>query len=344
MSEEFCKKYDDALWSHHCNNNVDLIIGGEFSRFKILRCSIPVKIRFIESNTHFFENYQTAIVELDETPIITFEKISLNRSIGRLQGFLTIFSEFTSRFPHMLGSSKKLLFAYGDNPCNEKCVCFCSNKDSDFLIPDFEFVNSYGYKHLHKTYQESIPWIDRLDKAYWRGADTSTRNYKLIENSPRIRVSLLAKQHESYIDAGIVSIENTKNFDIKKQLYDFLGIYKKPEPQETILNYRYQIDIDGNTNAWKGFYVKLLSGSPVLKVDSEFNFKQWYYHRLIPWVHYVPVKYDCSDLIEKIDFLRKNPLLAEYIGIEGQKFALNMTYEQEVNVAVGILMKAFNQT
>lgn len=61
----------------------------------------------------------------------------------------------------------------------------------------------------------------------------------------------------------------------------------------------------------------------------------------MPWVHYIPVAHDCSDLVKKIEFLRDNPVIAEAIGVQGQKVALSMTYEKEVNLAVGVLMKAF---
>ena len=33
---------------------------------------------------------------------------------------------------------------------------------------------------------------------------------------------------------------------------------------------------------------------------------QWYYHLLQPYVHYIPLKYDISDLEEKIIYMRKH--------------------------------------
>lgn len=33
---------------------------------------------------------------------------------------------------------------------------------------------------------------------------------------------------------------------------------------------------------------------------------EWYYDILKPWVHYVPVKRDLSDLVEKIEWLKEN--------------------------------------
>src|SRR3546814_15147305 len=73
-----------------------------------------------------------------------------------------------------------------------------------------------------------------------------------------------------------------------------------PEPQDRILDFKYQIDVDGNTNSWPGLFLKLLTGAPVLKVESEVGFQQWYYGALEPWQNFVPIKSDASDLLEKL--------------------------------------------
>lgn len=106
------------------------------------------------------------------------------------------------------------------------------------------------------------------------------------------------------------------------------------EPQDRILDYRYQIDVDGNTNSWPGLFLKLLSGSPVLKFESEAGFKQWYYPRLKPWENFVPVASDGSDLVEKLEWLRANPAQAQAIGENGRALALSLTYEDALDSAV----------
>jgi hypothetical protein len=57
------------------------------------------------------------------------------------------------------------------------------------------------------------------------------------------------------------------------------------------------LDIDGTVNAWDGFFWKLGSSSVVLKLES--HWEEWYYDQIEPWVHYIPVKGDGSDLYEK---------------------------------------------
>ena len=49
------------------------------------------------------------------------------------------------------------------------------------------------------------------------------------------------------------------------------------------------------SNSWSGLFTKLLTGSTVLKVESPMGFRQWYYDRLKPFEHYVPVRPDLAE-------------------------------------------------
>ena len=99
---------------------------------------------------------------------------------------------------------------------------------------------------------------------------------------------------------------------------------------EDFNKYKYQIDIDGNTNSWPGLFQKLLTRSPVLKVASPRGYRQWYYDRLRPWVNFVPVAQDMSDLIEKILWLRSHDDAGRRIGEAGKALADSLDYEGEI--------------
>jgi hypothetical protein len=105
------------------------------------------------------------------------------------------------------------------------------------------------------------------------------------------------------------------------------------------LRYRYQIDIDGNSNAWEGLFMRLLTGSPVLKVASGPGYEQWYYDRLIPWTNFVPVAADMSDLAEKVSWLRANDDIARRIGEAGRSLAWSLD-EREVAGASPVIRAA----
>ena len=49
--------------------------------------------------------------------------------------------------------------------------------------------------------------------------------------------------------------------------------------------------------------------------------KVWYHDLVAPWVHYVPVALDLSDLRQKYDWAESHPQQAQAIAEEGTKFA-----------------------
>lgn len=67
--------------------------------------------------------------------------------------------------------------------------------------------------------------------------------------------------------------------------------------------YKYQINIDGTVAAYRLPYL-LAGDSVVLKLDSIYY--EHFYNELRPWEHYVPVRADLGDLLEKIQWARQN--------------------------------------
>lgn len=81
--------------------------------------------------------------------------------------------------------------------------------------------------------------------------------------------------------------------------------------------HKYLLDIDGNT--FSGRFVPFLhSGSLVFKatVFTEY-FRDW----LQPFVHFVPVELDLSDLEDKVKWALEHDREARQIALNGQKFA-----------------------
>ena len=70
--------------------------------------------------------------------------------------------------------------------------------------------------------------------------------------------------------------------------------------------------VDGNTCAWVRFPWQMISYSVPVKVESEKI--EYFYSGLEPWVHYVPIKADYSDLLENIQWLKENDEKAKKIA------------------------------
>jgi hypothetical protein len=227
-------------------------------------------------------------------------------------------------------------------------LAYCDFRDDFLLLPDPIFMMTEAYADAKRVFvTDPIPWDSRASIAFWRGQSTGWMNVlgtkvRGWEEVPRIILCRIARSAagRSLLDArltGLVQIEAEADRDAIGQE----GLLGEFVPWPKFQEYKYQIDIDGNTNAWAGLFIKLCSGSPVLKVKSSYGFRQWYYDRLRPWDNFVPVEADMSDLLEKILWLQQHDESARQIGERARQLAISMSEEAELERAIPTLRRAF---
>jgi Glycosyl transferase family 90 len=223
-------------------------------------------------------------------------------------------------------------------------LAFCDGRPDRFLIPDPVFVPTKGYSAAREIYKTNhVPWDQRQPIALWRGTTTgiprSPGDWRSLE---RIKLCELARRDvpAGLIDAGISEIVQFDDPAVVHEIAES-GLTRGFVPWQTWIKYKYHIDVDGNTNSWSAFFYRLLTGSPVLKIESSRGLMQWFYDRLAPWVNYVPVAPDMSDLVDKVRWLARNPATAKGIGERGRELADAMTYEHEIARAVPVISAAF---
>ena len=68
-------------------------------------------------------------------------------------------------------------------------------------------------------------------------------------------------------------------------------------------NYKYIVNIPGHSAAYRLGY-EMLMGSCILLVDTPYEL--WFRKYLVEYEHFIPVKHDLSDLIEKIEWCIDN--------------------------------------
>ena len=210
-------------------------------------------------------------------------------------------------------------------------IAFCSSHPDDLLVPDPVFIGRAGYQQVRDYWADvPVPWHRRLPVVFWRGGTSGHQPDGNWRKLPRL---LLCEQVQTLplFDVGIshfAQLPEGAEDEITKR-----GLRRAFIGEGSFNFYRYHIDIDGNSNSWPGFFIKLLSGGATLKVTSPLGYRQWYYERLAPWEHYVPVEADMSDLIEKADWLVANDAKAIAIGAAGRNLAEGMTLDAEVALA-----------
>lgn len=321
-----------GIWEAMSSSGGIIPVFAQF-RHRASGLELPVSVRFSKEQTHSHLENELARFTLTGSEV----SCQIGRGLpevycGRIQALM----------PYMLayleGAELEGYFdvSLGDEGLNTRVLSFCSIIP-DFLVPDPYYVHSAGYAAERDSYARGPAWDKRQDTLYWRGTDTGVWRYTNVEHAPRVAICNLARRNPETINAAITRVELRPGHEEKRAYYEQKGYFGVEEDQSAILDYRYQLDIDGNTSTWSSFFLKLLTGSPVLKVDSECGWKQWYYDRLLPGEHFVTVRADLADLEEKLDWLRADHEAARKIGNAGRQFALSMTFSSEMAAAVSTI-------
>ncbi len=221
-------------------------------------------------------------------------------------------------------------------------IAFCGSRSDHFVVTDMEYLYRDGHSAVRTEIDaRSPPWENRHPVAFWRGGTTGHWDGKDWHTLPRIRLCEMAAGSGGRIDAGLSSIVQMEP-RIAREIVES-GLLKGSVPPAAFADYRFLVDIDGNSNSWSGLFYRLYTGSTVLKVNSPFNFRLWYYDRLVPWHNYVPVASDMADLMEKVEWLQRNDEVARDIGRRGRELAVSLDYETEVMGAARTITAALRQ-
>jgi SAM-dependent methyltransferase len=225
-------------------------------------------------------------------------------------------------------------------------LAYCDYRQGYYLLPDPIYMQTCAYADAKATFVgKPIPWASRKSIAFWRGQttgwyDAQGNKVRSWGELPRVQLCRLAQSNAAdLLDAGLSGLAQVTDEE-QREVIQGEGLLKNHVHWSEFQRWKFQIDIDGNTNAWPGMFIKLYSGSPILKVTSPLGFRQWYYDRLTPWKNFVPVEADMSDLLEKIAWLQAHDEHAWQIGETARQLAISMTVEREMDRAMPAITKA----
>ena len=213
---------------------------------------------------------------------------------------------------------------------------FCAAKrHSDIIMPavdDWIRVASSESRFYQRSgndyypFPQEVEWEDKKDVAIWRGsstgAGTTTKTNKRLKLCKLAETLMLTGSNVS-IDAGITAwkrrprklegFPGLQTIDVQSlqlNLVDKIPFHKH-------VQYKYVIHVEGHVAAYR-LGAELGLGSVVIIVEGEF--KLWFQRFLKDGVHYVGVKQDLSNLVEKIEWLQRNDSHAKKIAREGKNF------------------------
>ena len=307
-------------------NNVNDFINSWYGNNYLLRYEYPIKET--DTNISCIKNMLEELCLNRELPDIEF---FINR-----RDFPLLTKDGTEPYYHLWNSKNQKLVSHS----YEKYVPILSmcNSDNfaDVLIPTHEDwsrvqLNDNKYfpkSHINFLYNFNTNWESKKSIAVFRGSSTGSGID--IETNQRLKVSYMSyleneinKSMEPYLDAGItkwnvrpkkfMNSEYLQTIDVNKLPF---SLVKKLSPEEQS-NYKYIIHIDGHVSAFRLSY-ELNMNSVILLVKNEW--KIWYSDMLVPFEHYIPIKEDLSDLIDKINWCRMNDDKCKKIALNAKKF------------------------
>lgn len=188
---------------------------------------------------------------------------------------------------------RKYIFAYSEVYGINNVI---SIPDYKFIL-DFAYGKSY-YTDIIKSFQREKEWTDK--RAFWTGnMDTDKTRRILVE---------LGKEYEDKLYVNWFMVRDGK---VK---------YGELINTDEWMRYKYFIDLRGCGWTERVKYL-LAMKRPLFLVDRPY--REYYYNSLKPMVHYVPVKEDLSDLMEKIQILENTPGLYDEIVNNAFEFCKN---------------------
>lgn len=222
------------------------------------------------------------------------------------------------------------------------------------LFPDAFFIkdNNHGsWKKLAAKIEKAnlnAPWEAKINKIFWRGVTTGDFypfTVKNFDKLPRLTVSVLSKLYPDLIDSEFSYYSPQIRYEhYGPNLKEFCEILFTKSPksvnEEVHLKYKYLLSLDGNAATGTRVPWIMLSNSVLVKQESEKI--QWYYSALKPYIHYVPLKHDLSDIFEQIDWMKNHDLELQKISQNAQSFAKNNLLSEHIDAHITLLLNEYS--
>ncbi|XP_072936890.1 protein O-glucosyltransferase 2-like [Epargyreus clarus] len=187
---------------------------------------------------------------------------------------------------------------------------WCGSTESrDIVMPTYDITESV-LENMGRVTLDTLSvqggverkWADREPRAIWRGRDSRQERLKLID---------IARANPDLFNASLTNFfffrEKEAEYGPKQPHISFFKFF----------DYKYQINVDGTVAAYRLPYL-LTGGGMVLKQDSPYY--EHFYRQLEPWIHYVPVARDLSDLKDRVIWAREHDEEAYQIAKNAYKF------------------------
>jgi hypothetical protein len=278
--------------------------------------------------------------------IIFSNKLTYNNE--KLKTFLNNNTSTTWIFQH----HKNLLKFIGDNEFNFEFnpydLCESRNiptfvksrnillKKESILLPLEElYIPSYYIDIL----KDDIPFNKKLKNCVWRGANSGHFFDKNINRSSREYLILKYGKNDKY-NIGL-SYANYKYSGKEPLPYNIEEFVKQKLSIKEQLNYMFVISVEGNDFATNLSWIMLSNSVPLMPVPYVETWKME--QKLIPYIHYVPLNNDFSDLDEKMEWCLANLDKCEEIAYMSKLYILQFFDKEKENNIINEVINIYKK-
>ena len=206
-------------------------------------------------------------------------------------------------------------------------------------MPQWYFSRDGAFGNWDKSMDEawlaggSRGWWEKEDRAVFRGAirqstlifNETTNALGWINTNPdnwhvfgRGKLWKLSQERPDLFDVGLTRASSVPELEAILQSMNWAA---KPSltMNEQAEKYRYVIYLEG-TCGWADRLKNLLASGLTIFLQTT-PCHEFFLPLLRPWIHYIPVRNDLGDLVERVEWARANPEAAQEIGLNGAELA-----------------------
>ncbi|MCA3349100.1 MAG: hypothetical protein INF97_00770 [Roseomonas sp.] len=249
---------------------------------------------------------------------------------------LEYLSSALARLNHEFRDGRQLAFSFGDTGTDPGLRFDRARGSKEPLIPDLyllaEIAKWEKARRSLKIYK-GPPFLEREKKLFWRGSTTGPfiNSFEEFCANHRVQACLhTIRELPAHADCKIARIVQTPA-EIQQDARRFLKknkILSRIIDPRNFAQYQMFLDLPGNASAW-GSSLRYLQGMLVFRVAHQYELL--YYEALQPWVHYIPVAADLSDLKAGVDWALLHQQEAAQIAANGQACMLEfLTRGEEI--------------
>ena len=237
-------------------------------------------------------------------------------------------------YNHIFDSKTHPLLSHKYDRYAPICSFSAGKNHSDILLPtpdDWIRVSACEHRFFCRASNDyksapCVPWTQKRNIAVWRGSSTGAG--VTAKTNQRIHLSKLANNlmlsgSNVVIDAGLTSWKTrVRKLQGARGLQtiniEALNIPLVPKLEFSRFGeYKYIIHVNGHSSAYR-MGAEFSFGSVMLIVEGEH--KLWFQRFLEDGVNFVSIKADLSNLVEKVEWLKKNDNQSRQIADNGLAF------------------------